>query len=893
MSDEYAAPGESEISEFHAIEILTSQYDSLTDPEQIRMKAKEIAEEVVLNSDNELIILTTLSMALGDITKSKTVGGLEVERAPARQTRGAALLDALEAQIESAKLLYKRALPASFLDADTEEIVRWKDTTEQTYNSVTRAAIGVHRKHISPNQKYFRKVAFDRIRNKRSAQTGKVETDDEIRTFLNRYSANANQEGSLAMMQYAYPGVMELLRNVKVSIEQNTEPEDFLMHMRPLLYNRFDLWEQNKGLSEKELFELHRSIYTIALNHTAPGLELKKPKILLWQANRQENTLAKQLPSILKEAKGESGVTLESLLDKAIGVETAGWRLLDYIGNMPKGDLFMQEFTKEVLFFQPNSDASIDGNTFFGDRGQTQRIMELQLWLANKLIAPALNSDLRDENFDNKFARMITHLSPISVNNLGKMLHRSIIAAPSTRAMFDKDKSGISLVDDLPLADFVDRATLDDTTPRATEMAFIKLINQHADDISQSLRTRFFADYDKKMKPLENAFMLFVMPPIQPREDVVDVITEPEVETNPVAEFLQSRMNTQLFEQLKIDQAELKEVQDDVWRKAKEGRKMNYWLHPEGSYRIEFEQKTAMRIAGLKELQVTADPINSDEYHVKIILDTDLPPVLGVVSGEGRLTLADITIPPVLMTMIEHISVLSVQSLVCRTKADVTLITSEEITKPTVETSSIHGTTQRTEQVLKRLHDASTGRDTQGSSRTQLPTEMNSSSGSKRTRNVESDDKRESHFVAGSIHGTPYSVRFVQLLESYNRLEASHPGSADTFRNAIAFHYRRMHKINDERWKNLPEHLRDQIVTVEYPFDDPLNKIKKGQPVPVQNWYSAHYSPALDGDKVVKPKKMYRLYAENFYGPLAYFHDWYMRATLAGTIEETTQDDTA
>ena len=101
-----------------------------------------------------------------------------------------------------------------------------------------------------------------------------------------------------------------------------------------------------------------------------------------------------------------------------------------------------------------------------------------------------------------------------------------------------------------------------------------------------------------------------------------------------------------------------------------------------------------------------------------------------------------------------------------------------------------------------------------------------------------------------------------------------------------------MHKINEERCRNLPAHLRDQIQTVAYPFDDPLNNIRQGQPVPVQNWYSAHYNPRLENDKVVKPKKMYRLYSENYYGPLAYFHDWYMRAMLAGAIDESNQSET-
>lgn len=893
MSDQHTIERDNQQKEKDKIEQLLETYDQISRPEDVDRITKELARSAIFDYDNEFVALSILNVAFSDLLYKAKASGNKLRIDPTRQKKGAALLVALDDSIKEAGFLFKRSIPVELIDSPDEDIKHWMEATKIMYENTAVMAIASFDKVYS-HQQMYKKLCFNRIKKSLFESTGLEQTDALITNYLRKVAAGLSGGYRFAMLQQAYPGVVELLRNVKVAVDTNTTTKAFVSHVRPLVYNRYSLCEEEKGVTERELFKLHRKIYS-SLNYGSNNRDQvrKKSKLLLWQADRQKDTPAKQLPSILERTYGPDHISISSLFEKNIDIEAAGSRFLSILEGIPKGDIFMQQFMKEVFMFESDSDVSLNGITYFNDGGRTERIMEIQMWLADKLISPSYDVAHTDSTFDQRFSTALAQLNLFGVNAFGRMIHRAYIKSAETRGMFRKDQPISGLLNEISMPQEVRDQITEVTSPEQIRLMLITYLNTHSDAIQQNWRVRFFADYDKKMKPFEQAFMIFVTPPLQPRPEQVDIVEESGTETNPVTEFLQSRLTPQLIEQLKADEPEFREIQSEVWRLAKEGRKINYWMHPEGMYRLEFAPKTAMKLAGLREIQVTADPMKSDEYKVNIILDADMPPIEGVISGDGKFTLNAAQIPHELMTLIEHISVLSIHSLICRTKGDVRHITSDEVTKPAVEPSTLQESEERTEQVLRRLHDASTDSSSSGESRTQLPAHMSSGSGSSRqSRRVQTEGVRESHFVAGSIHGTPYSIKFVSLLASYNRLEAAHPGSAYTFRNAIAFNYRRMHKINDERWRNLPEHLRDQIQTVAYPFDDPLNNIRRGQPVPVQNWYSAHYNPGLENDKVVKPKKMYRLYSENYYGPLAYFHDWYMRAMLAGTIEESNQSET-
>ncbi len=113
------------------------------------------------------------------------------------------------------------------------------------------------------------------------------------------------------------------------------------------------------------------------------------------------------------------GETFERLLTAPImDGDTYGKRILNFLANIPKGDLYYQRLA-EVLFLSAASRVNMEGYGLGGTNEPSARILFFQRWLADRLVAPAFG-EAPVVGFDALVQTVVEKSSPVADIALAK-----------------------------------------------------------------------------------------------------------------------------------------------------------------------------------------------------------------------------------------------------------------------------------------------------------------------------------------------------------------------------------------------------------------------------------------------------------------------------------------
>jgi len=296
------------------------------------------------------------------------------------------------------------------------------------------------------------------------------------------------------------------------------------------------------------------------------------------------------------------GETFEGLLSAPVTDSDAyGKRILNFLTNLPKGDLYYQRLA-EVLFLTSASRMNTDGYGLGGVDTASARILFFQRWLADRLIAPAFGEE-PVPGFDALVQTVLTKSSPIAEITFAKCVADAFPTDRFSQLAVD----GLLLAHpELPQNPFVDRWLGDTwmTEPipfyeeefSRYQQAVQNLLRVHLPHIHDSFDRRFVGN-----TRLRSLLATYIEPDLALDAGVVERVF--------FTESLAEWSGAIFFNNLIAHTDQIHEVKRELWEDI--GRHCSFFPAENTIHHITFSPGSLPEIVGLRTLELMVGPADA------------------------------------------------------------------------------------------------------------------------------------------------------------------------------------------------------------------------------------------------------------------------------------------
>lgn len=341
---------------------------------------------------------------------------------------------------------------------------------------------------------------------------------------------------------------------------------------------------------------------------------------------------------------------LEEIQDQ----EEFNFKVLEYLANIPKGDLFWMNLVLHLFFFHPFIAQGSHKEDLLNPEWLA-KVFDFQSWFCQKLFQPVFDEEQVDERFDNLFTKVISSFGDKFLISAGSSLSVAASESVINFFFFNPDSPWEEVKNSALIFELAEQQL----SPRMLNThSFLdsKIVYEMVSDekVWGKISSRFQGL--NSIDHLLRGFSIYI-------DNLFD-------SSNAQAEhqFIEENLGHDFLNSLKSVNDEIEEVTRTVLE-AEIPEKATNWPRHDQAHRISFTEGSVPNLLGISWIHFLTNEETSEPIYFSIAMNQPNISFDGFFSlnGEFELRYFDLELmPPVFYTLLQHIIVMTFRDLVIR-----------------------------------------------------------------------------------------------------------------------------------------------------------------------------------------------------------------------------------
>lgn len=531
-----------------------------------------------------------------------------------------------------------------------------------------------------------------------------------------------------------------------------------------------------------------------------------------------------------------AGVSFDDVLTES-DLEKAGDKLMIYLANLPKGDIFWQSFIQGILLAPPIHPKKGD-LALYKDPDFSENVCMLQEWLGYKLIVPGLSKaeEETDPEFDTNLGEALNRFDQDTISLFVNATVTRTRIALNTVLTFNPDMEhdynrALQYCPITQLAIDELRSSFPDRKFALYDQVVMSFLKAQKDQILANLIERLDGRAGKRQSKILLSTFSDILDNDQRQDHTLAFLNN-----------LYESVGANFLDRLKTHGEEIVQVSQAVWEDMQKNIDFAYWPHPEAFHQIGFTQGSLPEIMGFEKILFANNSDQDEPVQFMFLTTTGLALIgqIDTLAGKVEFSAELQHESSQLEALIESIVLVTFHDLLVRRKIESARPARREQIIAEGE-SDIGKETDSNRKAGRPLPRGSTSAESGKLivSSKDLIEEVNAEAKEKRGFNPRKVDQHKSR-----LH---YAADYQALVDKY--LETD-PDEKKSLTDILVRAREKVFKPSGEKIANLPTRFQLDFII------DPVT----GEKVYIETWVVAHSSPKPTDEEQASPAAMYRKY---------------------------------